>query len=350
MEENPLSTLPEKEFEENLCANCQTYAYESGHKINLCSTCRKTLINYPIPKWIKIFAVALVGVIIISIVRTQQYVSAAVDLGQAEKAIERKEFVTAQRKLAMVLAKFPDDVTANANMIIAASYNLDANSVSISSNRILNKKFEDNELLASTNAAIDYATSVFSQDTIIVKRINEVSTDKVALMKLYAELKEKSAENSLKIYLANYLYDLDAFAELEKILTEILLVYPDCYNALSLKSALMRDSKRYDEAIATVNKMLEINKEDVYAISQKARIELKRKHDQQASVYANDAMRIDPQNDSALEAKAMVDFFAGRKKESLATLSLINAHMASSGDSTISKRLTKIINGTQIYR
>jgi tetratricopeptide (TPR) repeat protein len=350
MEENSLSTPTEKEFDENLCANCQIYIYEPGHKINLCSTCRKTLINYPIPKWIKIFAVALVGVIIISIVRTQQYVSAAIDLGKAEKAIERKEYVTAQRKLAMVLAKFPDDVTANANMIIAASYNLDGNTVSISSNRILNKQFEDNDLLASTNAAIDYASSMFSQDTVTVKKINDVSTDKESLLKLYDELKQKSAENSLKIHLANYLFDLKAFSELEKILNEVLLVYPDYYSALSLKSALMRDSKRYDEAIAAVNKMLEVNKEDVYAISQKARIELKRKHDQQASMYANDAMRIDPQNDSSLEAKAMVDFFAGRKKECLATLSIINAHMASSGDSTISKRLTKIINGSQIYR
>lgn len=350
MEEHLLSTPQEREFDESLCANCQINIYEPGHKINLCSSCRKELINYPIPKWIKIFAIALVGVIIISIVRTQLYVSAAIDLGKAEKAIERKEYISAQRELAMVLAKFPDDITANANMIIAASYNFDGNAVNISSNRIVNKQFDDNELLANTNAAIDYASSMFSKDTVTIKKIDSIGNNSAALIKLYSDLKAKGAENSLKIHIANYLFDLKDYNAVENILNEVLQNYPDYYSALSLKSALLRDSKRFDEAIATVNKMLAINTEDVYAISQKARIELKRKHDQQAAIYANEAMRIDPQNNSSLEAKAMVDFFAGRKKECLASLSTINAHMVSSGDSTISKRLTKIINGSQIYR
>ena len=115
-------------------------------------------------------------------------------------------------------------------------------------------------------------------------------------------------------------------------------------------SALKRNTGKYEEAVNYCDKILAVNKESVYAISQKARIELKRKRDDKAAGYAAMAMKIDPQNDASLEALAMVDYFAGRKAKSLESLSIINANATISGDSTITKRLTPIINGTSNYR
>lgn len=351
MEENTPSAVQETELNESLCVNCQVNPFEAGHPINLCASCRTSLINYPIPKWIKIFAICLGVVIVVSIIRTQFYISAAIDLGKSEKAIENKEYLTAKRELAKVLKKFPNDLKANAEMIIASAYSFDRVAAGTAFDKIVDKQIDDDDLYNEVETAIKFLSYLSVKDTIMMKKIDELSKSKEGLLKVYHELKTNgNADNQLKFGVANYLYDLNEYGESEKVAKDILANEPTNYPALGLLSAIKRETGLYDQAIKYCDEMLTINKQDIFAITQKARVELKRKHDSQAAIYAAMAMKLDPQSDSALEAMAMVDYFAGRKKESLARLAVIGVHSSQTGDSTIFNRLTPIINGSTIYR
>jgi hypothetical protein len=125
MEENPIpSEQAGGTVDETLCINCQINKFEEGHGTKLCSGCRHTFIKYPIPRSIRWFAIGLAAVIIISLVRTQRYVSAAIHLGRAENAIENKQFVTAENELTAVLKDFPDHLISNGNMLIASCYSM----------------------------------------------------------------------------------------------------------------------------------------------------------------------------------------------------------------------------------
>lgn len=344
----------EQTFNENLCVNCQVNSFETGYAINLCSSCRETLIKYPIPKFIRYFAVGLLAVIIISLVRTSTYIAAAIHLGKAEKAIEKKLFLTAQRELGVVLEKFPNDLVTNSNMIIASSYNLDVANAGAAFDKVANKSMEDEELLNRANKAMAYIEQFLSPDSVTMKKIIAASNNSVELMKIYHTIHSlptpASGSNVLKVNVASYLYDLKDEGNANTILLDVLKNDPNFYPALSLMSAIKRNQGSYEEALACCDKMLYINREDVAAMSQKVRIELKRKHDQQAATLVNEAIKISADNDSVLEAKAMVDYFAGRKKESLAALNTIKKHESFSGDHTISTRLSGILNGSVIYR
>ncbi len=354
MEEQLTPLNPSEEtHDESLCVNCKTNKFEEGHVINLCIDCRTALIHYPIPKWIRIFAIGLLAVILISLFRTQEYISAAIHLGRAEKAMEARHFATAQKEINKVLLKFPKDVVANADMIIAGSYNFDFESARQAYFNIEHKSIEDEALLAQINTSMDYIGQNFPKDTVTLQKINLASTDKTQLFKLYQHIDSTSANNEdliLKVHVANCLFELKEYESASDMMRNVLTSDSNFYSALSLMSAIKRNTGKYEEALNFCAKMLNLNKEDIYAISQQARIELKRRNDKDAAKYASEAMKINADNDSALEAKAMVDYFAGRKKESLAGLAAIKRHESSTGDQTISKRLTQIINGSEIYR
>ncbi|RYZ97322.1 MAG: hypothetical protein EOP47_21950 [Sphingobacteriaceae bacterium] len=280
--------------------------------------------------------------------RTQKYISAAVHLGKAEKAMEQKRFETAQKELEQVLEKFPDDVTTNADMIIASSFNMDIESVKTAYYKIADKKIEDADFFKRIESSITYATSYAPSDTVMVKKIDEVKNDREKLLALYKT--SDTAQAIIKLYIANQLFELKDYASVEMISKDVLSINPEFHTALSLMSAAKRNTGKYDEALEYCDRMLDVNKEDIYAISQKARIELKRKHDKQAATYAREAMYINPDSDSALEAMIMVDHFTGRKKESRANFATLKTHAYSSGDSTILNRVSAIISGSEVYR
>jgi tetratricopeptide (TPR) repeat protein len=338
------------EPDNTLCASCHTNKAEEGHKVKLCAACRVRYINYPIPKWIKIFALGIVAVIILSLVRTQMYIAAAIHLGKGENAIEQSRFVTAQKEIAQVLQKFPNDLTANADMIIAGSYNLDFKAVGVAFNKISDKTIDDEDLVKRTTDALSFFGENTPKDTAMARKITAAQNDREELLQLEKQVDTVANDPAIKGYIANCLFGLKDYTSVEHIMDSVLKEQPDFMGGLRLMSATKRETGQYDDALAYCDKMLDINKEDLYAISQKAKIELKRKNDSQAALYAREVMNIDSTSDSALEAVAMVDYFAGRNKLCNLELEKIRVMAAATVDSVIFKRLTLIVNGSVIYR
>lgn len=239
-------------------------------------------------------------------------------------------------------------------MVIASCYNLDMASGMQAYEKIVKVPIDDDALYERLTNAMSYLEKLAAPDSLVMSEFDTKNKNRQELMYLYQKAEALPADsvgtNALKMYIADALYDMGNYEDVDKIAKYVLSRNPRDARALNLLAAVKRNEGKYDEGLMYCNKILEINHEDLGAIAQKARIELKRKHDQQAANYVQEGLRIDPDDDLVLEAKAMVDHYAGRKNESMASLATIKRHESYSGDSTISSRLAPILNGSVIYR
>lgn len=333
------------------CINCKLEKALDGYPTRLCSTCRESFIKYPIPKWIYGFGLGVLVVMIFSMAQLPKYVGVAGAFGRAEKAIESRNYVTAQRNLEKVLQKLPSFKLAQAYMLIASCYNSDIAKARELFPRLEHQTFES-DVLGEMNAAVAFLTAMIPQDSTFADRLIMAGKDSVpGLQKLFDELDSSQADDrhTLQYYVADQVYELGRYNECKQMLQRILKDEPDNYLALSLLAPVNRNLGNFDEAIADCDKALEINHEDVAAWAQKARIELKRKQDAKASEYASKAYAIDNKNLYAMESIAMVAYFTGKKDECDKMVARIKAEETDSVQ-VIYTRLQKIINGTESYR
>lgn len=334
-----------------LCVHCKKSSFEEGYSTKLCLDCREQFIKYPIPKWIWIFAGVIVLIMIMSMIRMPKYVSAAYHLGRAEKAIDKKAFFTAQKELLIVVESFPDNLTANCNLLIAAARNHEYAMAVFAYNKITGKEIDDNDLYTVLQNSIQSVEADFPNDTSLLAKIVLSKDSSNDLMQIYNFLafKDNIDQHIAGVHIASKFYDRDLYLEADSILSKVLSKKSDYYPALSLMTGVKRNLKQYDMSIAICDRMLEENSEDILAISQKSKTELKRHQDAKAAEYAAEAMRIDPNNIYALEAQVMVDYYANRKTEVTAQLAKI-VEAENGGDNIISTRVENLVNGKIIYR
>lgn len=341
----------EKLLDERLCVNCQERRFEGEYKTKLCYDCRQAFINYPIPKWIWAFGGGILVIMLIGMFRMPLYFSSAIHLSRAEKAMDEKLYQTAQNELKQVVEAFPDNTEANAKLFIASGRNLDMLLFSKTYDNIIGKNFEDQTLLKEVEGVMAFVQSIYPKDTMLNIKVDMVKDSSAFLLTLFDTYKNNEDYLVAGVAVSNCLYDLKDYEATEKVLEEVLKVQNNFYPALSLLAATKRNLKKFDEAIAVCDKMMEENKEDINALSQKTRIEIKRKNDKQASFYATQAVKINPESIVAMEAQAMVNYFTGKKAESINLLTAIQQKEKATGDdSTISSRLRLVINGTTNYR
>lgn len=345
--------LPEEEvIDDGLCINCHVNEPLTNYPNRLCQECREKFINYPIPRWIYLFAGGVLVIMIIGLFRMPTYLKTAIHLSRAEKAMETKKYVTAQNELAQVLTQFPDNIEANAKMAIAASYNWDFKAFFLSAAKLENKTTENEELINDVNRAFSKIETIIPKDTTLSAKMALIKDDPQKLVTYFnAAVSNKQGEVPFQgIVIANYLYDLKDYKTCDQILDKVLDFSPEFYSALLLKSAVKRNTGDFDEALTICNRLLELNHEDVQCISQKSKIELKRNHDEDAAKYAHEALALDGTNISAMEAQALVDFYANRKNASIKMLELIKKQEALNGETSVSTRLAAVINGSESYR
>src|SRR6218665_2194258 len=154
-----------------LCTSCGKNPPEAGNKNRLCGACRQKFIRYPIPVWIWIFAGAVLLLMLISLVRVPAYYSAALHLGRAEKAMDDRRYVTAQRELQQALAVFPYNSEMNGKLLIASGHNFDFATFSGAYNKIAAHNFTDKALLSEMEAMVVSLQSFFPKDSSLAGKI-----------------------------------------------------------------------------------------------------------------------------------------------------------------------------------
>ncbi len=334
------------------CANCGRNAYGEEFRNHICPECRASFIKYPIPKWIWAFAAAILVVMVFGFTRMQEFYSHAVHMARAEKAMEQHKYVTAKKELEFVLAKFPDRLEANADMLIACAYNHNLERMGKAYDKISQSEFKDQDLLEKVQAAMDYVVMLADVDTALNPHLERIDKDSTAeLDRFIAELDSTDYHNKEFAYMviANRFYDLDNYGRCEELLRKILDRHPDFYSASVLLMAVKRSTGKFDDAANIGKALLDRNQEDVVAMSQMAKVELKRKNDGKAAEWAAKAIKIE-RNTASMEAQAMVDFYSGHKSESQHLLADIQKKEITEGDSIISVRLKNLFSGKEKFR
>jgi tetratricopeptide (TPR) repeat protein len=353
--EEELNNLPESKPEEvvdtSLCVNCKKNKFEDGYATKICSECREQFIKYPIPKWIWGFAIGVIVVMIIGMFRMPKYFGAAYHLSKAEKAIENRAYITAQKELLKIIDEVPDNVEVNGNLLIAAAHNNNYALAGFAYQKLEGKEIKDNDFFLSIQSAMTLVESNFPIDTTLFYKIKLAEDSVEDLKQIYNILavKDNVDQNIAGVYVADRLYDMELYSEAEEILNKVLLKNTDFYPAISLMAAVKRNSGKYDHAIAFCDQLLVLNSEDVNAYGQKAKIELKRKDDSMAGIYISKALAIDSTDTYALEALALLNLYTNKKSESLKIFNTIQ-QSEMGGDTTITCRLRKYINGIKNYR
>lgn len=331
------------------CVNCGNHEAVGDHPTKLCAGCRQAFIRYPIPKKLLFFA-ALIGLVMIAgLVRMPKYLTAGIHMGRGQKAMEQHRYHTAARELDLVLQKVPSSLEAHADKLIASCYNMDPAGIQSASNFLEGKKIEDDDLYNELQTAMNFVQPLYEQDTPLNRVLSQPHTE-AELLQLAAGLDTFSRDPALpRYFIADKLFDVKAYGQAEKLLQSVLAANDRLYPALFLMAAVKREQGQYDAALSYCDRMLAINREDIGGQTLKAKIELKRHHDEAAQRYADEAMRLDPHDVRSLEAKALTTYFSGKGAESrrlLAQLEQLDDDTAK----TVYRRTQDVLNGTKSYR
>lgn len=347
MEENPGTDagLPD-----GICINCKTRPATENAPNKLCPECREGFIKHPIPKWLFGFLAGIAVLMLISLYNMPGFVKTAIYMHRAQKALEGHYYKTALNESDKVLARYPRNIQANAIRMVASSYNLDVLRLTQASAALEGISIEDKGLYQDMTDAMARVNQYFPNDTIVYQRVSNFKADSAAVLKSFMNVISMKNELELcsKYILADKFYDIKAYHISDSLLQVILGVNREHIPALHLLAALKRNEEKYDEALGICDRLLAINHQDASALSQKARIEIKRHDDAMAGKYLAEAAEVDSTDLSVLETKAILQHLSGKSAESRQTLDKIKA--ADTEDGEIYKRTYKVLYNIEKYR
>jgi len=304
MEETLLPETVTAEATDKVCIGCGSTEVLHGYPNALCVECRQHYINYPIPLWIKIFGGVIAALVIFSGINVTKNLRTGITLERGIKAENERRYLTAQREFEKVVSRFPQNPEANAHLLIASFYNHDFATFANTSKVLEGKTFDDQELFQKADYVFSSAFKYFPSDSLR------------ALTDGYAEVKggvpdtaiehfveKHSTDANSALQYASILLDKKEFSKVDTILIKLLKDDPEYSSALILLSASKRYQHNASEALIYIDKLLELNKEDVYALSSKARVMLMLRKDKEALDNALQAKRLaetDPFNTATL--------------------------------------------------
>ncbi|MCJ8208760.1 hypothetical protein MUY27_03510 [Mucilaginibacter sp. RS28] len=262
------------------CINCGSLEILSGYRNNLCAECRTAMINYPIPNWVKLFGVGILAVMLISMIWLPGNFKAALALSRADKAEKNHYYLTAQRELEVARKAAPNSIDVLADELIAAYYNNDLETVAKTGDLLAGKEFEDSIKLHRINYISTELRNYSPSDTFkttFSKYKNQIVSDTVYRNYVNTHPDDDYA----KIFLANIYMEKEYYLNADKLLSNVLLNDAEMIPALNDKVMVKRELNQLDSSLYYADKLLNINRESLYALSSKARTLLKMKRNKE---------------------------------------------------------------------
>lgn len=337
------------------CANCDNPQVEHGFATPLCTECREALIKYPIPRWLWLFAAGIALLLVYNIVKLPRFLNAARHLTLAEQGVHDRNYHTAYKEAGLVLQDFPEHIEAHSYRLIAAAYNIDQHAFAKEAIYLLDKPVTDENLFAKVNTAVDYLSSIASTDSLLLQKLPLTTTlplkEQIRFFDSVAVNDGSVANISYcGVYIAGSLMDAEELPQARRILEKSLDVSPGHYAATMSYISTLRQMGDLEKANKMCDEILERNHEDAYAMSAKARVEMRLKHMDIAEDLALEAIRLDPMSDHALASQALILHTKGKKAESRQLLSAVSQMGALNGDSSTAVHLRKVLDGVIVYR
>jgi len=340
-------------MEDNLipgqCIQCREKPGVEGYPMPLCTDCRDTFNKYPVPKWIWAFAGVILLLMLAGFTRMPKYLETAVHLRRAEKAVSDKRYLTAGREADKVLAKFPDLVEANGYKLVSTLYNSEFEKADSIYDAIKDREISDKSLLASINEASERKTQVVPEDSTLFLKVTLFSGDPLT----YTDSTKDYTINDIALFgflLARQLSAEEEHTKARAVLEKALSVEPEHYLARLMLITEKRLTGDYAGALTDCDALLALNKEDIPVMVQKCKVYFAQNKQTEAAKLAKETLDMDPDNVRGMEVVAMAEHFAGKKAESNKLLAKIRTIELAENDTTITNRLSRILDGTDQFR
>lgn len=307
---------PPEKNEPAKCASCGSSWIEQGYPTPLCSDCRQRLIKFPIPPLIKVFAVVILAIVAIAMIRLPQNISLGIHNGRGQKAFKNKQYLTAQAEFNTVLDVAPQYTEAKMNRALASFYVQDYKSLISDLGELEGKEIEDEDTYAQLVRMSNQLTNYLPSDSFL--SLQQVYVDSGVAIPV-KELETFVSGNPNDVYalltLASSYFDLKEYARTDSMLSIILKKDPEHLTALALMTTTKRELNLPEESIQYCDKLIELNRESIYGMSSKARTFLKMHKDKEAlqlALEAEEIKRDDPYN---LATLALVYHFNNMTRE-----------------------------------
>ncbi|MCC6583345.1 MAG: hypothetical protein IT271_06555 [Chitinophagales bacterium] len=291
----------------NKCASCGSPHLTEG-KTPLCSECREKFINYPIPNSIKAASFVILLIVVFSLVTFPAQLNSILLLEKAKKAIENKEYVTAEKNLEKFISKNPNHLEANSYLLITSYYNDELDKMNTAYLKIQDEKYEDEELLAKVENTIKSAGICFGSDSL--HNYMEVADTLLPLKKRLTDfLSTHKDDLSAKLLMARINLSEKEYDEAEKIYDELYAVEPNSVEILDGIVSTKRMLHKYDEAMKLCEKTLSVNKQYVSVLAQKARILISVYKEKESLKLAKATVELNPKDAYAAATLAIAYHF-----------------------------------------
>lgn len=166
---------------------------------------------------------------------------------------------------------------------------------------------EDNDLADKTNMAIQvFGYSVVTDQYKNLRDQYQGQIPDTALSRAYVQYPEDYA---IAYQYAGNLYSENQYAQSARVLDEILQKAPMDLDAIELASAVAVERKMPDSAVYYCDQMLNINKENIYALSSKARNLLRMGHINEAAEPAEACFKLDDSSAYTMGTMALLYHF-----------------------------------------
>ncbi len=298
------------------CLQCGNPDVVQGYRNNLCADCRHYFIHYPVPKWVWLFAGGIGALLLFSFLTLPRNLSLGMDLEKGKKAIQEHKYLTAQRDLEAFTSAVPKSEEGNAYLMIASFNNLDFESLATAYHRLENKKIEDEDLynkITSLTTKLDSYTPSDSLDSFYAHYKPEDTLAMFAGLKAYTV--QHPGELYAKAVYGTHLMDEQQYLSADSVYTILLQQQADYIPALSAMTTLKRLEDKPREAVLYSDKLIAINKENVYALSTKARSLLRENKNEEALKTAQAAALLKPGDQYNTATLALVYHFSKMEKE-----------------------------------
>ncbi len=344
--------MEEVEVSENVapqpaCLNCGSHNIETGFKNPLCKECRERFIKYPIPLAIKIFAIAVAVVMIISMVKLPKNISAAIHLKRGKDAETEANYLTAQKEYEKTVELIPDLFEAKCHLLVASFRNMDFRTLLNTSKDIEGKLIEDQSLYSNMSAVMQSVNDYFPSDSFNALMEKYHSSDSIPAGVYKKYISSTPTEIYPILSYASIEFDKKNYSYCDSLLNIGLQSAPFHTTIFSLKTSLKRELHQYDSSMYYCDQLLKLNKESTFGMSSKARTLFRQEKDKEGLQLALKSYDVDRKDPYSIATLAMAYHLNNNISE---RDKLMNAFKNDSLTATYMQYVNDIISGKEKIR
>jgi predicted Zn-dependent protease len=268
------------------CANCGHMIIEHGHPTPLCTDCRAKFIKFPVPWPIRIFAGAVLVILVFAMANLPRNLSTAIHYERGKEAIEHANYITARKELSTVIKNFPHFDEAKEYMVVASFRDQDIPTFFSLLQELEGKQVADLSLYSEIKQMANQASGYFPSDSLMTIANKYHSLDSIPVSFFREYIPAHNTEVFAAMQYSSILFDQKNYPACDSMLTGILLEDHDYTTALMLKSALKKELNQLDSSHYYCDRLLSLNAESFYGTASKARTFLKQKKDKEGMDWA----------------------------------------------------------------